>query len=390
VRDDAKQTVTVTAVGDLMFDTRMKRPRVFFYTHGSASCIPGYRSATPVPFINTEESRRWVVEHGQPIDDISRTSHATQSVLLDLPVEAHEADFPFREVRSELAQSDMVFGNLECPLSTQGRAVRNDCCYCANPDFARAMGASNFKVVSFSNNHCMDFGEAAFYDTLSALQRNGIHVAGAGRNYDDARKPVLLESNGIRMAFLAYNLFGPDTVYALPDESGVIPLNDLVVRQDVERIRKEVDFIFASVHWGVEGEPRPSAWLIDCAHSLVDYGIDVVFGHHSHIPGSIEIYKSKPIFYSLGNFIFGHTHRFWTDNLIVKLTLDRDQVRKIEIIPIGSRGIEQFQPRLLSGDRASSVVKFVTQVSELFGTNIVQYAERGVINIQSAEETKTA
>lgn len=385
-----KHSITVIAVGDMMFDTRVRPPRVFYHVPATATCISGFRSAAPIPFINDEASRSWIEKQGVSMGDINKTSHLAQSLLLDLPGDAADPKFPFRKIRSELARADVVFGNLECPLSERGRSVRGDCCYVASPEYAHAMAASNFKVISYSNNHCMDFGEVAFSDTIEALQHSGIQVVGAGRNYESARKPALLEINGARLAFLAYNLFGPDIVYATANESGVVPLNDLVVREDVERLVGNVDYIFASVHWGVEGEPRPSPSLVRFAHRLIDYGVDVIFGHHPHLPGSIEIYKSKPIFYSLGNFIFGHTHHYWTDNMMVRLTLSQNQVCKVEIIPIGNRGLEQYQPVVLYGERAAGVIRFVSHVSSQFGTTVTIEESKGRILPGSAKAAEIA
>jgi poly-gamma-glutamate synthesis protein (capsule biosynthesis protein) len=378
------------AVGDMMFDTSLGLPRVFFYHPESAACLQHFRSSFPIPFINTEENRQWLSQQGVSLDGLSKTSHAAQSIALKLPTEATAPDYPFRLIRADLAQSDLVFGNLECPLSNRGRPIGNDGCYRASPAFAQALAASNFKVVSFSNNHCMDYGETAFLDTIRALRRTGIEVIGAGRSYEEARKPALLEIRGIRLAFLAYNMFGPDSVYALPGESGVVPLNALVVKEDVDRIRSQVDFIIVSVHWGLEGESRPRAGLVELAHQLVDHGVDVILGHHPHLPGSIEIYKSKLIFYSLGNFIFGHSHRYWIDNMMVKLTLDRDHCRRAEFIPIGIKGIEQYQPKVLSGEQAEKLIEFVRVLSEPFGTSVTFNKGRGIIGLQSVDEAKIA
>ena len=158
----------------------------------------------------------------------------------------------------------------------------------------------------------------------------------------------------------------------------------------MERVRSRADFVMVSVHWGLEGEGRSRAGFVQLAHQLVDYGVDVILGHHPHIPGSIEIYKSRPIFYSLGNCIFGHGHRYWIDNMIVKLTLDGDHVRTTEIIPIGSRGIEQYQPRMLSGERAEKLIEVVRAISEPFRTTITLSDGKGVINLQSSSEVETA
>ncbi|MET0646169.1 MAG: CapA family protein [Pyrinomonadaceae bacterium] len=381
MENDGQESVTVSAVGDIMFDPVVRPPRVFFYTPEAAAAIPRYNPSLPLPFLNTEESIEWLHRRGVSTEGVDKTSHASESILLDFPPGALDPDYPFRGVRPVFSKSDLVFGNLECPLSTRGRPVRNDLCYRASPDFARALADANFKVLSFSNNHCMDYGEVAFLDTLAELRRSGIQPVGAGEDYREACRPALFDVRGVRVAFVAFNLYGPDSTFALPDESGVVPLNGLTIERVVGRLRGRADFIFASVHWGHEGVGTPSTDMIKLAHQLVDAGADVILGHHPHIPGSIEVYKSKPVIYSLGNFIFGHSHSHWTDNMIVNFALAGGQVRRVELLPVGSRGIEQYQPTMLTGERAEYLVTFVAVHSELFRTPVEFDGDRGIIDL---------
>jgi poly-gamma-glutamate capsule biosynthesis protein CapA/YwtB (metallophosphatase superfamily) len=363
----------------MMFDIRMKPPRIIHHIPATTTSIPSYRSGAPIPFVNDGESRSWLIKHGAPVYDVDATSHANQSLSLELPGDASDPHFSFRQVQSQLMQADVVFGNLECPLSLRGRSVRNDCCYAASPEIARALAAANFRVVSFSNNHSMDFGEVAFIDTIEALESNGVRAVGAGRDYQNAREPAVLEIRGTRLAFLAYNLVGPEMVYSTNHEAGVVPLNDMVLSHDIERLRGNVDCIIASAHWGTEGKPLPLPSLVALAHRMIDCGVDIIFGHHPHVPGSIEIYRSKPIFYSLGNFIFGHTHRYWTDNMMVRLTIAHNRTEKIEIIPIGSKGVEQYQPLALRGNRAAELIGFVNRFSGPFGVAAAIDGDIGLI-----------
>jgi poly-gamma-glutamate synthesis protein (capsule biosynthesis protein) len=386
MKNDGHESVTVTAVGDIMFDRMVRPPRVLFYMPEAAASIPRYNPALPLPFLNTEESIEWLHRRGVSTEGVDKTSHASESILLDFPPDALDPAYPFRGVRSVLSQSDLVFGNLECPLSARGRPVRNDLCYRASPDFARALADANFKVLSFANNHCMDYGEVAFLDTLAELRRNGIQPVGAGEDYHEACRPSLFDVRGVRVAFVAFNLYGPDSTFALPDESGVVPLNGLTIERVVGGLRGRVDFIFASMHWGHEGVGTPSTDMIKLAHQLVDAGADVILGHHQHIPGSIEVYRSKPIIYSLGNFIFGHSHNHWTDNMIVNFALSEGRVKRVELLPVGSRGMEQYQPTILSGERAEYLVTFVAVHSELFGTPIAFNGGRGVIELEGLRE----
>ncbi len=378
---DGHKPITVLATGDIMFDRMVRPTRVFFHVSETAACFPHYQPAFPLPFLNNEESMEWLQQKGISAEGIYQTSHAFESILLDFPPEASDPDYAFRRIRPELLKSDIVFGNLECALSTRGRPVRNDLCYRADPHYACALADANFKVLSFANNHCMDYGEIAFLDTLDELWRNGIKVVGAGKDYSEACKPAVFDVRGLRVAFVAFNLSGPDSSYALDDECGVVPLNELTIERSVGRIRDEVNCVIASVHWGREGVGTPSSDMIRLAHHLVDAGADVVLGHHQHIPGSIEVYRSKPIIYSLGNFVFGHSHNHWTDNLLARLVLAQEKIKQVELLPIGSEGLEQYQPTLLSGDRASYLITFVALHSELFGTPIVLEGNKGIIEL---------
>lgn len=375
--------VVLMAVGDIMPDRSLRSPRIFKYLPASATCISSYRSAPPIPFANTEHYRAVLNERGVSIEDIVKSSHSAESNIVEIP-DDEDPGYPFRNVRQLLSEADLVFGNLECPLSTRGRPIRNDLCYRANPDFARALAAANFNVVSFSNNHSMDYGENAFFDTLDALRSNGIRVIGAGENDPEARRPALLHIHDTRFAFLAYNLVGPDIVYALPDECGVAPLNEVVLREDIDSVRDAVDLVVVSAHWGAEGESKPPAWCVDMGRKMIDLGADIVLGHHPHIPGSIEIYRSKPIIYSLGNFIFGHSHNHWGDNIMVKIVISKGACDRLEIVPIGGRGMEIFQPVILSGERAMRLLRYMAYISQPYGTAILASRDRGVISVNGS------
>jgi poly-gamma-glutamate synthesis protein (capsule biosynthesis protein) len=368
------------AVGDIMPDRSLRPPRVFKYLPATATSISSYRSAPPIPFTNTEHYRAILNEKGVMIEDIMKTSHSAESTIIEIP-DDEDHGYPFRNVRHILSEADIVFGNLECPLSTRGRPIKNDLCYRASPEFASTLAAANFNVISFSNNHSMDYGENAFFDTLDILRRHGIHTIGAGKNDAEAREPALLNIRNTRLAFLAYNLVGPDIVYALSDECGVAPLNEVVLQEDIDKVRDKVDLVIISAHWGSEGESKPANWLVDMGRKMIDLGADIILGHHPHIPGSIEIYKSKPIIYSLGNFIFGHSHNHWGDNIMVKIVISERACSRLEVIPIGSKGVEIFQPIILSGERAMRLLKYIEYISRPYGAAMSAHNDYGVINV---------
>jgi poly-gamma-glutamate synthesis protein (capsule biosynthesis protein) len=370
--DAPSKRITLTAVGDIMLDSRLLPPRTFFHYPDVTTCGGWFEGQVRYPFVNTSESARWLNALDRHVHGVHYTAHMASSIPLELPQDGDRFDYPFRGVADEFRASDLVFANLECPLSTRGRRMQNDAAYSADPAFAAAMAAIGVRVVSFANNHCFDYGEVAFRDTLDTLKANGIAVAGAGTTLQEARTPAIIEIDGLKIAFLAYSMIGPDWIYATDTECGVAPLNPMIVGQDIARVRGDADLVALSVHWGVEVRPMPWPRLVELAHDFIDTGADMILGHHPHVPGSIEIYRDRPIFYSLGNFIFGHDHGNWGDNMLVKLHIDERQLSRIEILPIRGR----YQPAVVNGEVAAAFHRQLVEVSRPFGTNLT-VSERG-------------
>lgn len=356
--------LTITAVGDMMFDRRLTPPRIFYHYPDVSTIGAPFEGHIRFPFPNTRESVQWLSSLDRHVHGIHATSHLADSMPLDLPPDADDPAYPFLEIGGTLQSSDIVFGNLECPLVARGRRMNNDVCYSADPAYARAMRNAGFRVVSFANNHCYDFGEEGFLSTLEALRANDVQVAGAGTSLSEARKPALFRVNDLTVAFLAYTMLGPDWIFATEAESGVVPLNPLIAGEDIRGVREQADLVVLSLHWGIEGRPTPWPRLVDLAHDLVDTGADVVLGHHAHVPGSVEIYNGRPIFYSLGNFSFGHDHRQWGTDMVVQLHVRDGALAQVDMLPIRGR----YQPAVANGDIAAQFHRYITGVSRMFQT----------------------
>lgn len=353
----------------MMFDIRLRPPRIFFHQPDAIECASGFGSHFRIPYVNTSENLQWLSSRNQSIYGAAFTSHATGSLPLELSGDA-TTDSPFRWISEELHRSDLVFGNLECPLSRRGRPMANDGCYAAAPEYASALAAASFRVVSLANNHCLDYGENAFLDTLDVLHANGVAVVGAGRSLGEARAPAKFDLAGTTVAILGYSMIGDPWVFAIDGECGVAPLNPRSVREDIDRIRNEVDLVILSVHWGHELRGMPFPRLIELGHYLIDSGADAVLGHHSHVPGSIEIHRGRPIFYSLGNFVFGHGHSTWGDNMLARLCIEDARISRLEIR--GVRGT--FQPSLLGENDVGRFHQRLDELSRPFGTDL-QYGD---------------
>jgi poly-gamma-glutamate synthesis protein (capsule biosynthesis protein) len=112
----------------------------------------------------------------------------------------------FEKISGYVKQGDIIFANLETPLTTSNHGLdkKGKIVLKSNPDAVSALTSAGINIVSLANNHMMDYYETGLFDTISILQKNNILFAGAGKNMDEARKPVIIEKNGIRIGFVSY------------------------------------------------------------------------------------------------------------------------------------------------------------------------------------------
>lgn len=276
---------------------------------------------------------------------------------------------PFQSVAVALRQADVAFANLESPISDRGAAADKDFVFRAPPLAVQSLADAGLDVVSFANNHALDYGLEAFLDTLAALEGAGIAAAGAGEDVDAARRPALLSAPGLRLAFLAYVNTPDDSVSGFsaagtaagPAKAGVAWATAQAVAQDVARAAQVADIVVVSLHAGFEYQEVPNDLQIGLAHAAIDAGADVVLGHHPHVLQGIEEYGGGLISYSLGNFLFDfdatdYAHAGLPSRLsvILRIRLGRDGVRGYEYLPVVIDEVEG-RPRLVSGEEAGPV-----------------------------------
>jgi poly-gamma-glutamate synthesis protein (capsule biosynthesis protein) len=223
--------------------------------------------------------------------------------------------FLFSELRSVLEKADVVFANLECPLTTaEDRNASKDPTLPflkAPVTLAEALAKAPISVVSLANNHTMDFGERGLRDTMDALRGAGVAWVGAGLDETAARTAVIRKVKGWRIGFLAYAA----SDYAGKSTPGCAPAREDVMLRDVKRLRAECDRLFVSVHQGVVYSDIPVGDHVRMYRKLVDAGADVVFGHHPHVTQGFERRGDGWIFYSLGSIIFDLTRAEEADEL---------------------------------------------------------------------------
>lgn len=279
-------------------------------------------------------------------------------------------DYPFRNVQPVLRKADITIGNLESPISIRGKAVENKkFTLRAGPIAARALKTAGMRVVALANNHAMDFGPIALQDTLTSLTEHEILFTGAGMNLEDARAPAIVKVRGKTLAFLSYSLTFPLEFFASVNRPGTAPGYDDFVKADIEKIRPNADLVIVSFHWGAELMLSAKDYQVELGRKAIDWGADLVLGHHPHVLQDIELYKGKLIVYSLGNFVFGSESNRTNWSMILLLTFRGNSLAHAEAVPIDVNNYRvKYQPRILQGKAAKDVLDGINAVSARFNT----------------------
>jgi poly-gamma-glutamate synthesis protein (capsule biosynthesis protein) len=254
-----------------------------------------------------------------------------------------DAEVPLARVCDELRKADLVFANLECLLceSPSGHSHSNEGFF-ADPEVSsEILKSAGIGVAGVANN--VHYG-AAINGSIAQLDRIGVLHTGAGANLAAARAPAIVERGGVRFGFLQRSsVYWPTnhearkdavgiavikghTAYQIPtarlkpdafppNRPGIPPLiitwADAAYlaefKEDIAALRPDVDVLVASCHWGLDHDILQ--YMTEIAHGAIDAGADIVVGHGPHYCLPVEVYKGRPIFYSLCNLSFHSGHR---------------------------------------------------------------------------------
>ena len=266
-------------------------------------------------------------------DDINLTIVGETNIQeRDEPAEA------FSQVERLLNAADVLFGHMEGLLfPPSSDPSRPDIPYKSgwhhsDPSQATGYKQAGFDAMCVASN--VAYGEEAIRSTLRTLGEMELPICGIGHDYTEAHTPVILEKSGVRFGYLSYtSVFWPTdhaagekrpgaatikayTAYqpgrralempgampeivTFPDEAEL-----KAMQSDVTRLRPRVDVLVVSCHWGVSSSPGVVSYQQTIGRAAIDAGADVVFGHHPHVVQPVEVWKGRPIFYSMGNFVF--------------------------------------------------------------------------------------
>ena len=245
----------------------------------------------------------------------------------------------FGDVCDLFATADRTIVNLECALTDSENRIKKFGPNLKGPKATvDAMKAAGVTDCTLSNNHIFDFGKEGFYDTIKALDRCELVHTGWGETYEDSRKNVTYEQNGIRVTLV--NVCEHEYSYATENRVGARPFDEFETMQDIREAKKSADFVIVVYHGGKELCRYPSPRLMKACREMVRCGADAVFCQHSHCIGTYECFEGGHILYGQGNFHFVSDKEYegWNEGLAVCLDIDGKQM-KISFEPvIGENG----------------------------------------------------
>ena len=352
-----------------------------------------------------------------------------------IPTQGVEAIFePTKEFLGDNA--DITVANLECPLTTHPVHHPTKTIYFkGSPENAEGLAEAGIDIVSLANNHVIDYMLEGMRETQEVLAENGIKYSGAGENTQEAYKPLFYSKYGLNLAFLAssdrtgqYNNYQP-YLNAGYNKFGFAYMTPYYLKKQIEQVREYSDLVIIETHSGSEYSTSPgsnydgsdnynnkgnydgfdynvntpSNWLKDfnnlteyekdhydeefssdfdiphmwdreIRHHMIDSGADLVICHHPHIIQGFEIYNSKLIAHSLGNFVFDLSMQETCPSVILNTEIDETGFSKFTVDPIY---IDDFIPLPAAGELGKYILNDLAMKSKKMDTYL--FIDNGTI-----------
>ncbi len=296
-----------------------------------------------------------------------------------------------KQVKPDLEAGDIAFGNLETVASNVGLKphwlpsyeMRGD------PASLEYLKNAGIGLLGVANNHAMQHGVAAFEDSLGHLQRCGFGVMGVDQE-SGRSEPYVFHKDGVAHTFFALSM-RPEKWH-----DGAVPysLRADHAKESHEKILAEVadlkknceGFLVCSIHWGLEVLDYPGPEEIRLGRALIDAGVDVVVGHHSHLLWPIERYKHGLIFYSLGNFVFD----MWTSDtklsVIADIRLREGEAADYSLIPVVIR--EDFTLAHADATASGEILARLAENSQPIDLTAEEYEQNHQAAVKKAKPLK--
>jgi poly-gamma-glutamate synthesis protein (capsule biosynthesis protein) len=217
-------------------------------------------------------------------------------------------DFMLSGVKSLFTRDDLTVVNLECPASHVGTQLPKTFSFHCDPDALPYLKRGGVDVANMANNHAWDLGPEGLVDTRHNIERAGMAAVGAGRDPDEAEEAAIFHLEGWTVAVVGIDeVIDPPDEVAGPRHPGTACGHDVDCMVDeIRRAARASDLVVVDIHWGVELDTQPRGYQVAQAKRFVAAGADVIFGGHSHRLQPLSRIRGKPVFWSLGNFVWPH------------------------------------------------------------------------------------
>ena len=224
---------------------------------------------------------------------------------------------------------NFVHANLEGPFADSRRSTTKSIAFRFDPKLITTLKKYNFNIFDVANNHSLDMGQAGLKESEKNLTTAGIDFYGDGYDIGDYAIKIK-EVNGVKIAFVGFN----DTYFRLDKNK---------IANTVKKAAAQSDLVVVNIHWGDEYKTISNARQRELARLMIDTGADVIIGHHPHVVEEIEIYKNRPIFYSLGNFVFDQYFSKETQQGLAVGLVASTSTLSVSVFPLRSIGSQVAQ-----------------------------------------------
>ncbi len=255
--------------------------------------------------------------------------------------------FPFLKIAEELKKADVVFGNLEGPISDKGVKVGSIYSFRSDPKSIEGLKFANFNILSLANNHVLDYGREAIKDTLLRLKEAGIDWVGAGFNENEAFSPLVKKLTEQKIGFLAFTNLVPESWRAGKENAGLAWISEKdfeKIKEEIKKAKENCDLLIISLHAGEEYQKSRQNFKENFQRWQSMLVADIVFGHH---PMSFKKVKFIMVatFFIVWEILF-LTKAFQKNDggKMIKILIENKKIKKI--IPIETQINEFFQPEI--------------------------------------------
>jgi hypothetical protein len=246
-------------------------------------------------------------------------------------------------------RDDLTMVNLECPATDVVDPEPKPFTFRCDPRALASARRAGVDVVNQANNHAYDHGPTGLVDSLSAIHAAGLAPVGAGIDRSASLRAASFRIHGWTVAVLGINqVLDPMDQVAGPDKPGTAAGHDFrLALRAVRDAATSSDLVVVMIHWGVELEARPRGYQVDQAHRMIDAGADVILGSHPHRLQPMETYRDRPIFYSLGNFVWSRVTPALSATAVAEVVVAPDGTIRGRLLPVEI--VSDGHPVLLAG-----------------------------------------